>query len=415
MCRMSQMPPDHKSQWKQERAQQTPLLQWYRRSTLKAKVGLWSVFALILLLLGVSVFTARWSVSRPNRVAGVHLTVTQGGTYYVSPSGNDTNDGSIAHPFASIQKAATLAQAGTTIHVLPGIYTTPIFSQAKGTALARITFISDVKWGAKVITSGVRTSWTNWGDFVDIQGFDITGDGDIGINNYGSYVRILGNHVHNYAIASCGINGAAGIDDSVNNGNHDNAVIGNVVDHIGPPLTTYCNLDQGIYFSTFGGTIDNNIVYSVAAYGIQTWHAASSITIANNLIFECGQGGIIVAANLTTADNFLVINNIAVHNHHLGIYEYGLTGLHNSFLNNLVYANPTNLLLQHGNTAPGTITADPHFVNYQPDGSGDYHLSAGSPAIDTGFATGAPTSDINGASRTIIGNTLDIGPYAYGT
>jgi len=317
---MSQLPPDHQSQRKQERAQQKShqqdqpihFLQWYRRSTLKAKVGLWSVLALIVLLLfslGVSILLPK---SVPFRNAGVHISATL--VYYVSPSGNDANDGSMAHPFASIQKAANVAKAGATIHVLPGTYTKPI-------------------------TSGVRTSWTNWGSYVDIQGFDITGDGDIGINDYGSYVRIIGNHVHNYAIASCGSNGAAGIDDSVNNGNHDNQVIGNVVDHIGPPLTTYCNVDQGIYHSTPGGYIANNIVYNVSAYGIQTWHSASSDTIANNLVFNCGQGGILIAANQVIADNFLVVNNIAIHNLHLGIYEYGQTGIHNRYLNNYASAS----------------------------------------------------------------------------
>ena len=415
---MSQLPPDHQSQKERERAQQKShrqvqpihFLQWYRKRTLKAKLSLWGVLALILLLLlsvGVSVLIRR---SVPFRNAGVHISTAA--VYYVSPSGDDANDGSISHPFASIQKAASVALAGATIHVLPGTYTKPVNSTAQGTAQARITFISDVKWGAKIITSGVRTSWTNWGSFVDIQGFDISGDGDIGINDYGSYVRIIGNHVHNYAIASCGSNGAAGIDDSENNGNHDNQVIGNVVDHIGPPLTTYCNLDQGIYHSTPGGYIADNIVYLIAAYGIHTWHSATSITIANNLVFNCGQGGVLVAANHTTADNFLVVNNIVVHNLHLGIYEYGQTGTHNRFLNNLVYDNPTNLLLQHGNKGQGTIVADPHFVNFKLDGSGDYHLAAGSPGIGVGTSTGEPATDMDGFPRT-RGTPVDLGPYSY--
>jgi hypothetical protein len=417
---MSQLPPDDQPQRKQEPAQlqshrqRQQLLpwQWYRSRTLKAKVALGSVLALVLLLVAVSLLTTRWPFSVPHKEAGVHVTVT--GTYYVSPRGNDANDGSIAHPFASIQKAANVAQAGATIHVLPGTYTQPINSTAKGTAQARITFISDVKWGAKIITTGARISWNNWGDFVDIQGFDLTGDGDIGINNYGSYVHIIGNHVHNYAIASCSSHGAAGIDDSPYLGNHNNDVIGNVVDHIGPPLTTYCNFDQGIYHSTFGGTIANNIVYEIAAYGIHDWHLATNVTIANNLVFNCGRAGILVAADIAVADNFLVVNNIVIHNNYLGIYEYPGSGLHNRFLNNLVYANPINLLLQHGNRGQGTIVADPRFVNFQLNGSGDYHLAAGSPAIGAGTSTGEPTNDMDGFSRTTV-TKVDLGPYAYRT
>jgi hypothetical protein len=415
---MNQLPPDDQAQKKQERAEQEShrqrqqLLpwQWYRSRTLKAKVALGSALALVLLLLAVTLLTTRWPFSVPHKEAGVHVTVTA--IYYVSPTGNDANDGSIAHPFASIQKAANVAQAGATIHVLSGIYTQPVYTTAKGTAQARITFISDVKWGAKIITKGVRISWVNDGDFVDIQGFDLTGDGDVGINNNGSYVHIIGNHVHNYAVASCSIHGASGIEDSPYLGNHDNDVIGNVIDHIGPPLATYCNFDQGIYHSTFGGTIANNIVYEIAAYGIHNWNLASNVTIANNLVFDCGAGGILVAADLTVADNFLVVNNISIYNHHLGIYEYGLTGVHNRYLNNLLYANPVNLLLQHGNKAQGTLTVDPRFVNFKIDGSGDYHLAAGSPSIGTGTSTGEPTTDMDGFSRTIV-TTVDRGPYAY--
>ncbi len=44
--------------------------------------------------------------------------------------------------------------------------------------------------------------------------------------------------------------------------------------------------------------------------------------------------------------------------------------------------------------AAGNINADPLFV-----GSGDYHIQAGSPCIDTGSATGAPSDDIDGDSR----------------
>src|SRR6266704_6971370 len=126
---MNKLPPDHQSQRKQERAQrqrqQVLPWQWYRGRTLKAKVALGSALVLVLLLLlvGVSVLTTKWPFSIPHRVAGVHITVTACGPLYVSPSGNDSNDGSIAHPFASIQQASKVARPGTTIHVLPGVYT----------------------------------------------------------------------------------------------------------------------------------------------------------------------------------------------------------------------------------------------------------------------------------------------------
>src|SRR5713101_6679922 len=107
---MNQLPPDDQAEKKQERAeqeshrqrQQLHPWQWYRSRTLKAKVAFGSALALVLLLVAVSLLTTRWPFSVPHKEAGVHVTVTA--TYYVSPTGNDANDGSIAHPFASIQK-----------------------------------------------------------------------------------------------------------------------------------------------------------------------------------------------------------------------------------------------------------------------------------------------------------------------
>jgi len=59
----------------------------------------------------------------------------------------------------------------------------------------------------------------------------------------------------------------------------------------------------------------------------------------------------------------------------------------------------------------GNISADPEFVDA---GSGEYHLSSGSPCIDAGTATNAPTSDFEGTSRP-LGSGFDIGAYEYST
>jgi len=71
---------------------------------------------------------------------------TGGKVYYVSPTGNDQNDGSQASPFATIQHAARVVTPGTTVHVLPGTYTQPVIVDNDGSADARIVFISDSTW-----------------------------------------------------------------------------------------------------------------------------------------------------------------------------------------------------------------------------------------------------------------------------
>jgi hypothetical protein len=58
--------------------------------------------------------------------------------------------------------------------------------------------------------------------------------------------------------------------------------------------------------------------------------------------------------------------------------------------------------------------ADPAFVRYQKDGSGDYHLLSSSPATTTGSSVNAPSYDFEYGSRPVNG-TWSIGGYQYGT
>jgi len=197
--------------------------------------------------------------------------------------------------------------------------------------------------------------------------------------------------VHDIPAAACDANGGAGID-TCSYDTRDNEMIGNVVHHIGTPP---CNRVQGLYYSHQGGRIVNNIAYANAGWGIHLWHAATDVTIANNLVFANGSGGIIVGAGDSpggvVADNCVVSNNVVLDNP-IGIYEYGATGSGNRYLQNLVFRNTTQTRLLTG-TASGTLTVDPGLVDYRMDGSSDYHSAAGSPLIDSGTATGAPGYD----------------------
>src|SRR5260221_14666902 len=78
--------------------------------------------------------------------------------YFVSTAGSDSNNGSAAHPWATITHAATAIGAGATVHVAPGTYKGYITTRANGTSLLRITYISDVQWAAKIIGNRVSHS-----------------------------------------------------------------------------------------------------------------------------------------------------------------------------------------------------------------------------------------------------------------
>src|SRR5262249_53996954 len=152
--------------------------------------------------------------------------------FYVAPGGSDSNSGSASAPWATIQHAANVVTPGSVVHVAPGIYG-PVTTGISGAPGARIRFVSDVKWGARVQNDRAASVWMNSGNHVDIVGFDITGNVEVGIENDASFVRIIGNHVHDIP-GSCSSNGGAGIDNAAFNAT-DNDVIGNVVHDIGNP------------------------------------------------------------------------------------------------------------------------------------------------------------------------------------
>lgn len=275
---------------------------------------------------------------------------------------------------------------------------------------------------------------SNWGfrvdgDYTVIEGFDITNanpSGHEGVEAGGNFDTVVGNHIHNidpYGGLD-GYGGAGVINGSdVTKGYLD--VIGNVVHDIGD-LNVSSYLVHGIYYGTKGGHIYNNIVFRAQGWGIQLWHAASNITISNNTIFNNMQGGILVGAgdfpcpqcgdDSTTVTNNIVVYNLA-HNSGgsliggFGIIENGFTGTHNVYDNNLLYGNQSGpFSLQNGNIPGPTILADPMFVNYVSDGTGNYHLQTGSPAINAGTNEGpAPTYDFDGVPRP----PWDLGAFEY--
>ncbi len=63
-----------------------------------------------------------------------------------------------------------------------------------------------------------------------------------------------------------------------------------------------------------------------------------------------------------------------------------------------------------GSAGPGNLAADPLLVAPAWGSEGDYHLTGGSPAIDAGISTGAPSDDLDGMPRD---EHPDLGAYEY--
>lgn len=339
---------------------------------------------------------------------------------YVAPTGSDSNPGSESQPFRTIQHAADLAKPGTSVHVAPGIYRENVSSTVHGTAAARIRFVSDTKWGARIVGSGTEGMWTNRADYTDIIGFDISGTGRLGILNLASHTLMQGNHVHDLAVSGgCTSAGGAGIHNADYNAS-DGDIIGNVVHDVGVPGS--CIGIHGIYATNLRSRIFNNIVYRASAWGIHLWHAADDVIVANNTVFENGSagmgGGIVIGVGDSPGGKILtdtkVINNIVYNNPAKGISEFCYPGQNcigsgNIVANNLVYGSASAVTMKVGE-ATGTITADPQFIDYQATGHGNYRLKHTSPGVEKGLASFAPPTDIDHVARPRR-MSPDIGAY----
>ncbi len=141
-----------------------------------------------------------------------------GDRYYVSTSGDDSNAGTIAAPWRTIQHAANAVTAGDTVYVFGGIYNESVNFPTSGTAWAPISFQSYPGQTAVIDGTGVSVTGTQGlinivGNlsYITVSGFEIrnytTSSPDlvpcgVWITGSGTGIRILNNRVHNITTTS---------------------------------------------------------------------------------------------------------------------------------------------------------------------------------------------------------------------
>jgi len=99
-------------------------------------------------------------------------------TYYVAKSGSDANPGTRSGPFHTVQRAASLAQAGDMVVVNAGIYRETITPANSGTASAPITYMANSGDSVTISGADLVSGWTlssgNIYAAADVNGFRST-------------------------------------------------------------------------------------------------------------------------------------------------------------------------------------------------------------------------------------------------
>jgi hypothetical protein len=300
--------------------------------------------------------------------------------YYVATTGSDSNSGTQASPWKTIQHAIdsfSLGSGGTLIHVAVGTY--GLFNVTRGGSASgtRLVLICDAlrQCLLRGSTSGPMISVTT-ANYTTISGFDlgnmptaITGIAVYGNQGgHGNSVYITGNAIHDIAQTAvysgdpvgCPAGGmvlAGGQLGDVN----DLRIEGNVINN-GGLMGISCSEFHGIYVSK-GAIIRNNLISNINGFGIQYYPSPCGGTIANNTIFHVQRNGILLGTGAFNSCPSLgtntVINNIVVNSGFLGsnygIEEYGGVGTNNIYYNNLLQGNTPNDTI-HLVSSPRTLS-----------------------------------------------------------
>jgi hypothetical protein len=224
----------------------------------------------------------------------IQLPSRSGVTYYVATTGSDTNAGTQAAPWRTIQHAANSVHAGDTVLVMGGTYNEVVTMTTSGNASAGyITFKNYPGQSAIVDGTGLAVgasgqtglfSLEGTFSYIVIQGFEIRnysssskGKVPVGIDfeGAGSNIEILNNHIHNIVqtLSSCNAANALAValygtqaPASINNV----TLYGNEIDH----NTTGCS--ENVSF-------DGNVQYWVQANNLV--HDGDNIGL-DNIGFE---------------------------------------------------------------------------------------------------------------------------------
>lgn len=376
-------------------------------------------------------------------------------TYYVSVNGSNTGDGSASSPFRTISKAMWKLAPGDDVVVGPGTYNEMVRISANGTADNPVTLRSEIPGAAKIVsnqTFGVHIQ----GDYVEVEGFDISGASGAGITaNLTHHVRIANNIVHDNQAngISASRSDFVTIEGNVTYGNaasgpysgisvfHPENVTGDTTTPgfriIVRNNVSYDNVTKsgahsdgnGIIMDDFRSTqaperepylfpslVENNILYNNGGKGIQVdW--SDYVTVRNNTAYHNNvdpmkSGTWHGELSNMNASNNTWINNIAVADPSISgsgtaidnTSNDGYINSNNIWRNNLTFngtegddsvrtaGGNSKLLLEHGNL----LGVDPMFVN----APGNFRLDPDSPAIDGATtAYGFPLRDNDGHVR----------------
>jgi hypothetical protein len=430
---------------------------------------------LVLVLLSLSIGQARAS---PFNEISTRLPETQGGTvYYVDqnhPQADDSNPGSEAFPWKTIQHAAVIATAGDVVYVKAGVYPERVVPQNSGLPGSKITFQA---LPSRSVT--MYGFYTVYSDYLHIEGFNITTHPSLtgwteiyGVFIHSDHVEVVDNYF--YDLRATAIQGYWHEPYP-----HAATVTGNAIYHsqMGIGVTGYGWLVEGNEvsrlfkygsgdsdYSRFFG--DDHVIRGNHFHGALPGEIGSAhvdcfqtfdnngefghnVTIEGNLCTDFHQGFMGEAHYYHDISHITFKNNIFAHGWAWGLCVQdiaNLTVLNNTFVdiryhgvglsddspnarieNNIFYDTGTSYWFPANSASSGDynlvylsqtppVSGSHDLIGVDPSfvdiAGGDYHLKPGSPAVDAGDDLLEVGIDYDGVLRP-QGPGWDIGAFEF--
>lgn len=400
-------------------------------------------------------------------------TLAWAGTFYVAPGGSDSDPGTAVKPWATLQHAADSVNPGDTVIVQPGLYAGAKFSHS-GTSSAPMTFSGQpgtVINAPGPFNTNHDNLWIRNAHSLILAGFEVTGAPRAGIAIQGEpNAPARGNVVqHNFSHH----NGRWGIftgyaqdvvieanETSFSGSEHgiyvsnsaDNPIIRRNVAHHNRASGIQINADPRlpgdgiishalveanlIYANGLGGgaginlasvrdsLFQNNLLFANHASGIAGWDDQAGRRwgtkynqFLNNTIVMAPDGRFALALHNGSSGN-VVKNNILFHPGLKGSIDIdrsslpGLSSDYNVVVNRFAVDGKfiTFVKWQAKGYDAHALLATSLQQLFVDVGTNNYHLAAGSPAIDAGITVPEVTDDLDGQPRP-QGTGYDIGAY----
>ena len=359
-------------------------------------------------------------------------------TLYVSPTGSDSNAGTLVAPYHTLGKALLAASSGTVVLLRGGSYGTTQITGRRFDPADPVTVRSYPGERAVFVGQSIYTNAFYLGDCQGIRLRDLTFDapydtnikfdtsqhieldrsivrnaGRSGSNGFGlivvsnsgaTYTYSADVQVWNSTFYNNGVHGGAGYDHQI--------YLGSSGDLKGT------SVEAGLR----GGVIANNIIYDgPVGFDLQLGDSARNVIVANNTFVHASDpvspaGTSIVVwdgqTNTWGTRDCLIVNNVFTNNVHSAVVAVlSQNATSNVVRNNLAFANGSADYVPNYGTKVGftlgtnLASANPLYVNYA---GKNFHLQAGSPALGKSDPAYTPPTDITGAPRP---STPALGAY----